>query len=778
MKNTNKIISRTLAAVMSLTVLCSGIAVASYSAGAESTGAVAAAQKTEQKADSKTAQKANGLSKTETVYVIAKANGEPKKVIVSNWIKNPGKAQKITDQTNLKNIENVKGDETYTINEKKAYEWNAQGNDIYYQGEGTTELPVGVSVSYKLDGKAVTPDRLAGKSGKVTLRFDYTNRKFETVKINGKDEKIYVPFVMLTGMMLDNEKFTNVEVTNGKVINDGTRTYVAGFAMPGMQDSLGIDKKDFELPSYVEVTADTTDFELMTTLTVATNDIFGDVDSKKAEDKVNELEKSINQLTDAAEKLSDGTSQLYTGIGTLLEKSGDLVSGVNRLYDGAEQLANGTNDLKNGAAQLKGGAVQLDSGLGKVDGGAGDLKNGAGQLSDGAYTLDNGVEQLQGYIAQLTGGLGTISQNSAQLNAGAKQVFDTLLNAANTQIAAAGISAPALTIDNFDAVLQSLIDSLDTESAEQLAYDTAYKTVSATVNSQREVIAQAVEAAVRKQVTEGVLAGAGLSMSAEEYDAAVAAGSIPDETAAQISAAIGAQMSGMQGVIESNTEAKITELIEQNMNSDEVQAQIAEGVKKAQAGRESLIALKQQLDSYNQFYQGILSYTAGVDQANSGAQQILGGTYDLKSGTSDLANGAYALKNGTSELKDGTAQLKNGSSQLKNGASELTNGAGALNSGAAQLFDGIGQLKNATPALIDGIKQLNDGSMQLDEGMKKFKAEGVDKIKKAVNDDLKPVAQRLKEIKRVSDNYKTYSGAAEGMDSKVSFIFKTDGVEK
>ena len=253
-------------------------------------------------------------------------------------------------------------------------------------------------------------------------------------------------------------------------------------------------------------------------------------------------------------------------------------------------------------------------------------------------------------------------------------------------------------------------------------------------------------------------------MSAEEYDAAVAAGSIPDETAAQISAAIGAQMSGMQGVIESNTEAKIAELIEQNMNSDEVKAQIAEGVKKAQAGRESLIALKQQLDSYNQFYQGILSYTAGVDQANSGAQQILGGTYDLKSGTSDLANGAYALKNGTSELKDGTAQLKNGSSQLKNGASELTNGAGALNSGAAQLFDGIGQLKNATPALIDGIKQLNDGSMQLDEGMKKFKAEGVDKIKKAVNDDLKPVAQRLKEIKRVSDNYKTYSGAAEGME--------------
>jgi putative membrane protein len=382
MKNTNRFISRALAGALSLTVLCSGIAVASYSAGAESTGA-AAAQKTEQKAETKNTQqtkKLSGLSKTETVYVIAKANGAPEKVIVSNWIKNPAGAKKIEDKSNLKNIENVKGDETYTINEKKMYEWDAQGNDIYYQGEGTAELPVGVNITYKLNDVTTDPSALAGKSGRVTIRFDYTNRKFETVKINGKDEKIYVPFIMLSGMLLDNEKFKNVEVTNGKVINDGNRTYVAGFAVPGMQESLGIDKKDFELPSFVEVSADATEFELATTLTVATNEVFSDLDSSKAEKKVTELEKAVDDLGSAAGKLADGTSELYGGLGTLLNKSGELVDGVERLCSGAEALKNGASQLSNGTVDLNNGVVKLDIEIGTLDNGAGQLNCGAGDL--------------------------------------------------------------------------------------------------------------------------------------------------------------------------------------------------------------------------------------------------------------------------------------------------------------------------------------------------------------------------------------------------------------
>lgn len=774
-----KIMPKALSALMSLTVLCSGIAVASYSAGAESTSPSVAAdsKNTEEKTDNTKTGSNGKLSKTETVYVIADANGSPEKVIVSNWIKNPSKAQKITDKTNLKNVENVKGDETYTINEDKTYEWNANGSDIYYQGEGVTELPVGVTVSYTLDGKRVSPADLAGKSGRVTMRFDYTNRKYETVKIDGKDEKIYVPFIMLTGMLLDNDKFTNVEVENGKVINDGTRTYVAGFAMPGLQESLGLDTKDYSLPSYVEISADTTDFELATTLTVATNEVFSDIDTSKAEDEVKELEESVDKLCTAADELVSGTSELYEGVGTLLSKSGDLVDGVDSLYSGAQQLKSGTSALDSGAAELNDGVTELDSGIASLDSGAGKLKNGAGELSSGADSLDSGVNELQGYIAALSGGLETISGNSAQLTQGAKQVFETLLSTANTQIAAAGVTAPTLTIDNYSSTLSTIIASLDTDSAKQLAYDTAYKTVSATVNSQRDVIYQAVEAETKKQVTSAVLSAAGLSMSYDEYEAAVAGGLISEDVQAQISAAVAAQMTGMQGTIDAAVDAKIQELIESNMQSEDVQSQIAEGVAKVEAGRKSLESLKTQLDSYNTFYKGVLDYTAGVDQANSGAKEILSGTYTLKSGSGSLASGASSLKSGTDELKSGADKLKSGSGKLKSGAGKLSSGASAVDSGAGELYSGIGTLKESTPLLIDGIEQISDGSMQLDTGMKKFKTDGIDKIKSAVDTKLKPVVERLKQIKKVSDNYNSYSGAANGMDSSVDFIIKTDSVE-
>lgn len=217
----------------------------------------------------------------ETVYVIADASGAAKKIIVSDWLKGVDTKGKVKDVSNLKDVKNVKGDETYTVNEDNAYEWAANGDDIYYQGTGTTELPVKLKLSYKLNGKTVSADEIAGKSGKVTIRIDYENTQKEKVKINGKTKEVNVPFLMLSGMILDDDNFKNVEVSNGKAINDGTRTIVAGFALPGMQDSLDIDKDEMEIPDYVEITADTTNFELSTTMTVAMNDIFNDVDFQR-----------------------------------------------------------------------------------------------------------------------------------------------------------------------------------------------------------------------------------------------------------------------------------------------------------------------------------------------------------------------------------------------------------------------------------------------------------------------------------------------------------------
>ncbi|WP_316610792.1 hypothetical protein, partial [uncultured Ruminococcus sp.] len=473
-------------------------------------------------------------TKDETVYVLAGADGSVQKIIVSDWIKNALGAASITDSTGLSDIENVKGNESYTIS-GNAKVWDAQGNDIYYRGNIEKELPVGMTVTYTLDGKKVSADEIAGKTGKVSIRFDYDNRQYEMVKIDGKEERIYVPFAMLTGMLLDNEHFRNVEVTNGKIINDGDRTAVVGIAFPGLQENLGISKDKLNIPDYVEITADASDFSFGITVTFATNELFNNFNTSKL-DSVDDLTGSIGELSDGMKQLLDGSSALYGGLTTLLDKSKELVSGINQLTDGAKVL------------------------------------------KDGAVSVDDGAGQLKAGAAELAVGLNTLKGNNDTLNGGAKQVFETLLSTAETQIKAGGISVPTLTIDNYAQVLTGVINSLDETSVynQALAQVTAaveknrpliVEKVTAAVREQvaagvtdavREQVAAGVTAAVREQVSEQVIVAA-TGMSKSDYEAAVSAGMIPAETQNSISAAIEMQMqtNEVKALIESNITAKM-----------------------------------------------------------------------------------------------------------------------------------------------------------------------------------------------------------------------------
>ena len=117
-----------------------------------------------------TADDVNETTKDETVYVIAGADGEAEKVIVSDWIKNPNGETTINDSSDLTDIKNIKGSETYTIDEDGMKIWDAEGNDIYYQGYSDKTLPVDVGITYTLDGKTISPDDLAGQSGHVVDR--------------------------------------------------------------------------------------------------------------------------------------------------------------------------------------------------------------------------------------------------------------------------------------------------------------------------------------------------------------------------------------------------------------------------------------------------------------------------------------------------------------------------------------------------------------------------------------------------------------------------------
>lgn len=679
-------------------------------------------------------------SKDETVYVLASADGTVQKIIVSDWIKNAMVADSLEDKTQLSDIENIKGDESFTLGGDNSCVWDAQGNDIYYQGNIEKELPVQMSVCYTLDGQAIAPEALAGQSGHVTIRFDYQNMQYEEVLLDGKTEKIYVPFTMLTGMLLDTEVFRNVTISNGKLINDGDRIAVVGIAFPGLQEDLAISKEKLDIPDYVEISADVENFEMGMTMTLATTELFGAIDSDRLD--LHELSDAMAELTDAMDQLMDGSSQLYDGLCTLLEKSGDLVSGINKLAEGAAQLKAGAESLDSGAAQLQAGAAQLSSGL------------------------------------------NTLNANSSSLNGGARQVFSSLLSMANTQLSEAGLSVPSLTIDNYASVLDGVIASLD----DTAVYQAALEQVTATVNANRgmieEKVTEAVQAQVEAEVSAQVTAAVqetvtqavheneaqfrvaviqqALSMTVEEYEAAVEAGLVTQEQQDAVNAAVEAAMQSeiearmqseaiqaqinavtqqtvgeqmqsdeIQALIASNTELQVQQAISEAMSSDAVQAQLSA----AAEGAKSVIALKSSLDSYNAFYLGLITYTSGVSSAAAGANE--------------LKTGADALKAGTSELS----------------------------AGAAELLQGIQTMKDSAPALVDGITQLRDGSMELSDGLKQFNKEGIQKLIEAVDGDLDGLSNRIRVTADVAKHYTSFSGISEDMDGDVKFIYKTDSIE-
>ena len=286
------------------------------------------------------------VGKEETVYVVADNSGKAKDVIVSDWLKNPDGNETIEDVSDLKDIKNVKGKEKFEEKDGKIT-WKAKGKDIYYQGKTDKELPVKQTISYYLDGEKMDPDEIAGKSGKVTIRFDYKNNQKTTTTVDGKKYSVYVPFTIMTGMILD-DSFTNVKVKNGKVISDGDKNMVVGVAMPGLKDSLKVTSSDFsediDIPEYVEVTADVKDFSMDMTMSVM---LSGITSSDNVEDFVDlsDLDDAIDTLSDSSSQLADGTKELREGLEQLRSKVPALADGANTLNSSTESLRNGVSSL-------------------------------------------------------------------------------------------------------------------------------------------------------------------------------------------------------------------------------------------------------------------------------------------------------------------------------------------------------------------------------------------------------------------------------------------------
>ena len=692
---------RLAAGILAAALACGSMGAMAYGAGREQAADALAGPAAAERLFNQTAE--NPFREDEeTVYVIAAADGSVEKIIASDWLT------------------------------KK------EGGYEYETAETEGSLPVAMRVSYRLDGQEITPQEAAGANGRLTIRFEYENRLRQAVELGGEKEELYTPFAVLTGVILDADRVEEVEIANGRLLNDGERLIAVGLALPGLKENLiqtcapgeeedAITQKirDLDIPEYVEITFQATDFELESTYTVVTNEIFSDVDGKALFD-TQSLREDIDSLQEAMVRLTDGADALYDGLCTLSDKSGELAGGANRLCDGAAALSDGASALR----------------------------DGAGELYAGSGGLVSGLSQLK--------------ESSDALNGGARQVFDALLSAAAGQLKAAGIDAGTLTADNYGGTLDQVLASLDADAVYNQAYAAAKKKVEEQVRANSGLIRAEVEKAVREAVEAQALTAVngqlpeGGRLSPEQYgqlsglpqeDAKAAVKAMCMQNGLEEAAATAmaeqavralqtiretteAQMSSQEirQKIDTLTEEQIAGRINENLQSEAVMNQVGAAVESARAGAGQIAALKSQLDSYNAFYQGLLGYTAGVSQA---------------------ADGASRLKDGAGSLADASAALEAGASQLKDGAGTMKEGTGALADGAAQLKDGAGEL-------ADGLKELDE--------------EGIQKLAGLLKEDLQGLADRVQATLDLSKAYTSLDKEGTADRERVRFIYKTEAV--
>ena len=780
-KFTKKYVIRIIAGVLVVGMVGTGVSTANVFAAKtaqESTESTESTEKDSKKSDTKDSDAESKLKdalddsikfsekeigKEETVYVLADSTGKERKVIVSDHLINDGNKDTIEDASDLKDIENVKGDETFKQDGSKLT-WQADGNDIYYQGTSTKETPVSQTITYSLDGKEVKPEELAGKSGKVTIRFDYTNNETVKTKIDGKEEEIYVPFAAISGMVLD-DSFSNVKVTNGKVISDGKNNIVVGYALPGLKESLDVDDSDFDgdvsIPDYVEVTADVENFSLSTTMTVvmnATNFI-----SKDGDADLSEVDDMLATLTDATDQLKDGSGELADGVDTLKSKMGEFKDGVGTLKngikdytDGASTLSTGIGTLKSGVDTLAGSVPTLISGVGTLkDGsasaakgasslkdGAGTLKKGAKDVSTGANTLSNGVKDLSTGANTLSGGASDLSTGADTLSAGATSLSD----GANTL--SSGAASLNDGVQSIATNMKTLVSGTQSVSDGAAQLNTGVGTLIGTLNKMGTDLAEtkaSIGEISEDTANNAVLQYASLQNAliqgivAETKGDTTAANDIYAQVVSQIGGTIGvdsiSDVAGASAAIQkissliSQTSLKVGEgvgmigvidTVSRKLTEPDTQEQIT----KLQQGAASLA------EGAGKVAQGASQLSTGADAAAAGSAQVAQGAADLatgagtlKTGAADLATGAGTLKKGASDLATGATKLKKGAGDLATGAGKVADGASTLHKGASDLSDGlntldggIGQLKEKAGSLSTGADQLKSGTDQLATG--------------------------------------------------------------
>ena len=743
--------------------------------------------------------------KEETVYVNADATGNSDEVTVSDWLKNSGSVSgNLTDESILKEIKNVKGDETFTENGDQLT-WNTAGEDIYYQGTTDKELPVSVKLTYFLDGKEVKPDELKGKSGHLKIQVQYTNNEKKTVTVDGKEEEVYTPFIMMTGMILPNETFSNVTIDNGKVISDGSRNIVVGFGMPGLKDSLDLDEettkeaedKGVTIPENFEMEADVTDFTMSSTFTVALTDLLDDMDMDNIID-VDSLKDSLNELEDAA-------LELVSGSGTLADGASTLADGVSSYTAGADELNAGIQKYLGSNGELNGSVTEYVNGVGKVVKGVKDYTSGTNALANGVTSyvvgeqkiaagaaqlsqLSKGLEQVQTAVDTLSkaaDGKGEATDYlviaANQLAAGTKQL-QAVLGSEEVTALLTQVNGMVTTGNELISATESLSASLQTGIATPVANIAAaltgmetqlnaINTQLGTLQSDCETAVADVNAKITDYNTKVDAAQAAANTSKTQIANAISAlqvqlNATTDESVRdQISTAITALQNAQTAADGLNNVQKAS-AITVSVPTFDLSA-ITSGAATLQTNlktfKETAAALQQQLPEMQKKLDAIAAakdslpsdsisqLTASVTQLNQGMQGLNTGLGTLSGGLGQLNTSVQAqfptaiqgiteLNGGFMQLGSYNTSLLSGAEKLKGSSSTLAAGAGTLQSGTNQLASGLNTLGSQMSA---GAAKLSANSNALREGASSL-SEGAKKLADGMDQFDKEGTSKLK----------------------------------
>ena len=670
-------------------------------------------------ADHATDSEDTGFSKEESVYVKADASGNVKKTTVSEWLKNPEKGT-ISDTSELKDIKNVKGDETFETGSNNNVSWKSEGNDIYYQGTIDKELPVDVKVSYKLDGKSISPKDLKGKSGKVEIQFSYDNKSKQTVNVNGEDVEMYTPFTMVSAMMLSSDEYSNVSVENGKLISDGDKKIVVGVAFPGLANDLNLKDLDLDIdiPETVTITADVKDATVGTSITMASAELmneFGldDIDSfDDLQDSIDDLEDATNQLVDGSKEAADGSKELADGAGTLASGAGTLASGAGTLADGVNTLNEKSGTLVSGVNTLASGVQAYTGGVEELYAGSNDLVSGAQELADGATALNEGIKTAKTSAD-------TLASTAAQVQGGIGTVASSLGTAVSTLTSILGENGANLTA----GVDVTVTGGQATLSDEKIAEIIEKKMADADSTTKEEV-----KAVVKEALEDSEVSGYTSQKSL-------------NGTGKKIVETINTVSGGLN-----NAQAKLT---------DKEHSVLAQGISGVTDGTGALATMLG---------------TEGEKTIGRGAAGVAAGSASLQKGTETLQAGAKKLHDNSSTLNAGLTTLKDGGSQLASGVSQLA-------SGANQVADGAGTLAGGTQTLLDGANTLADGNQTLADGMQEYKEEAIDKLTDLFNGDISGVTDRIDAMTNLAKEYKSFAGISDGVSGTTKFIIETEGID-